>query len=92
MKIKLEITVEVEDNFLESMDEEDLLNFCCNILEINFEKHYPVSDTKKIVWEESKVNKEDSLKELRDYWENEKNWEDYYYGLEGLRNIVEKIM
>ena len=28
---------------------------------------------------------------LEDYWKNEDNWNDYHYGLEGLRDTVEKI-
>jgi hypothetical protein len=62
-KIKLEIVVEVEDDFLENNEEEDLLNFCGNILELGFEED-PTGDPKKLILEESRVIQEENSSKL----------------------------
>jgi hypothetical protein len=54
-RIKLELTIEVQDDFLEQNEVDDILNYCCNILESDFEHKDPTGDKKKLIWEESKV-------------------------------------
>jgi hypothetical protein len=57
-RVKLEITVEVDGNEFEDYEEEDILNYCCNVLEENFESKDPTGLEKKLVWKESEVKEE----------------------------------